>query len=50
MADHGTLEYTTAQGNDYEEHARTYALFTTMTKWSTIALAILMVFMWFFLL
>lgn len=50
MAEHGTLEYATAKGNDYEEHARTYALFTNLTKWGTIALVLLMVFMWFFLL
>ena len=48
MADHGTVEYATAAGNDYEEHAKTYSLFTNLAKWGTIAVALLMVFMWFF--
>ena len=30
---------------DYAEHERTYQLFITMTKWSTVALVALMVFM-----
>ncbi|OYW50723.1 MAG: cytochrome C oxidase subunit IV [Rhizobiales bacterium 12-68-15] len=45
MADHGTVEYAT-----YEEHAKTYSLFTNLAKWGTIAVVLLMVFMWFFLL
>ncbi|MEP9375535.1 aa3-type cytochrome c oxidase subunit IV [Aquabacter sp. CN5-332] len=50
MADHGTLEYATAEGNDYEEHARTYALFTSLTKWGSIAVVVILVLMWIFLL
>ena len=30
---------------DYAEHERTYRGFLTMTKWSTIALVLLMIFM-----
>ena len=30
---------------DYAEHERTYRLFITMTKWSTVALVLLMIFM-----
>jgi hypothetical protein len=30
---------------DYAEHERTYRLFIAMTKWSTIALVLLMIFM-----
>lgn len=50
MAEHGTIEYATAEGNDYPEHERTYALFTTLTKWGTIAVATVLVLMWIFLL
>jgi hypothetical protein len=50
MADHGTIEYGTAEGNDYVEHERTYALFTALTKWGTIGIAVLLVLMWIFLL
>lgn len=50
MADHGSVEYATAAGNDYAEHQRTYALFTGLTKWGTIGVAVLMVLMWIFLL
>ena len=28
MADHGTVEYATAEGNDYPEHEGTYSFFT----------------------
>lgn len=50
MADHATIEYATADGNDYVEHLRTYALFTALAKWGTIAIAALLVLMWIFLL
>ena len=33
MADHGEVEYATADGNDYAEHETTYAMFLTLTKW-----------------
>lgn len=31
MADHGTVEYATATGNDYPEHERTYETFINFT-------------------
>lgn len=50
MAEHGTIEYATAEGNDYGEHARTYALFTALTKWGTVSVVVVLVLMWIFLL
>lgn len=50
MADHASTEYATADGNDYAEHIRTYELFTGLTKWGAIAVAIVLVLMWIFLL
>ena len=50
MAEHGTIEYATADGNDYVEHERTYALFTSLTKWGALAVAAILVLMWIFLL
>lgn len=50
MAEHGTVEYATADGNDYAEHERTYHLFTTLTKWGVITLSVILVLMWIFLL
>lgn len=34
---------------DYAEHERTYAGFTTMTKWGTIAVAAIVMLMYIFL-
>ncbi|MFG1424170.1 aa3-type cytochrome c oxidase subunit IV [Roseixanthobacter liquoris] len=50
MAEHGTIEYMTAEGNDYAEHARTFALFTQLTKYGAITVAVILVLMWIFLL
>ena len=50
MAEHGTIEYTTADGNDYVEHERTYALFTSLTKWGAVTIVIILALMWIFLL
>ncbi|MFS8035887.1 aa3-type cytochrome c oxidase subunit IV [Xanthobacter sp. AM11] len=50
MAEHATIEYAIADGNDYAEHERTYALFTSLAKWGTIGAAALLVLMWIFLL
>ncbi|MDQ0505933.1 aa3-type cytochrome c oxidase subunit IV [Xanthobacter agilis] len=50
MAEHATLEYATAGGNDYAEHLRTYALFTALAKWGTLTVAAVLVLMWIFLL
>lgn len=50
MAKQGAVEYTTAAGNDYAEHLKTYALFTGLAKWGTVAIALILILMWFFLL
>lgn len=34
---------------EFEEHAKTYAAFMSMTKWSTIAVAILLIALYVFL-
>ena len=49
MASHGTTEYSTADGNDYAEHERTYQMFLTMTKWGIISIATILVLMAYFL-
>lgn len=49
MAEHGTVEYATATGNDYAAHERTYRGFVHFVKYGTIAVALLMVFMAIFL-
>lgn len=49
MAEHGTVEYATAKGNDYREHEDTYALFLGLAKWGTISVIVVLVLMWFFL-
>ena len=49
MASHGTTEYSTAEGNDYAEHERTYEMFLTMTKWGIISIATILVLMAYFL-
>ncbi|MCX5480883.1 aa3-type cytochrome c oxidase subunit IV [Kaistia geumhonensis] len=35
---------------DYPEHERTYAFFTALTKWGTIAVVVILILMAFFLL
>ena len=49
MASHGTTEYSTADGNDYAEHERTYQMFLTITKWGIISIATILVLMAYFL-
>ena len=49
MADHGEVEYATADGNDYAEHESTYAMFIAMTKGGIIFLVIMLVLMAYFL-
>ncbi len=36
MADHGEIQYSTADGNDYQEHEHTYHLFLQLAKWGVI--------------
>lgn len=49
MADHGNISYTTADGNDYEEHEATYKGFVQLLKWHTIAIVVILILMAFFL-
>jgi hypothetical protein len=49
MADHGEVEYATADGNDYAEHEATYLMFITLTKWMIGFLVILLLLMAYFL-
>ena len=49
MADHGEVQYATAEGNDYAEHEKTYRLFITLTKWVCGAIIILLIGMAYFL-
>jgi hypothetical protein len=49
MADHGEVEYATADGNDYAEHEATYEAFITMTKWGVGFLVVLLILMAYFL-
>jgi hypothetical protein len=49
MAAHGTTEYSTAEGNDYAEHERTYRMFLALVKWHIIVIAIILFGMFYFL-
>lgn len=49
MADHSEVAYTAADGNDYEAHERTYEGFIMLVKYGTIAVAIILILMAFFL-
>ncbi|BAT59989.1 bacterial aa3 type cytochrome c oxidase subunit IV [Variibacter gotjawalensis] len=49
MADHGKVEYATAEGNDYSEHEHTYKLFIGLMKWGTIFCVLLLIGMAYFL-
>ncbi|RAI42322.1 aa3-type cytochrome c oxidase subunit IV [Rhodoplanes roseus] len=45
MADHATVEYETASGNDYAQHEATYEGFLQLVKWgvgSTVVVLVLM--------
>ncbi|MCC7347264.1 MAG: aa3-type cytochrome c oxidase subunit IV [Variibacter sp.] len=49
MAQHGEVEYATAQGNDYAEHEKTYRFFVGLVKWHVYVLAALLILMAYFL-
>ncbi|MGI8526141.1 MAG: aa3-type cytochrome c oxidase subunit IV [Pseudolabrys sp.] len=49
MADHGTVEYATAPGNDYETHEQTYLMFLKLVKWHVIVIPIILILMAYFL-
>ena len=50
MAEHGTVEYANANGNDYAEHERTYRRFIQLAKWGTASVVVLLILMAVFLL
>lgn len=49
MASHGATEYSTADGNDYAEHERTYDLFLAIVKWGVILIVVTLLLMAYFL-
>jgi hypothetical protein len=49
MADHSEVAYTTADGNDYMAHEETYEGFIMLVKYGTIAVAIILALMAYFL-
>jgi hypothetical protein len=49
MADHGTVEYATAPGNDYPAHEATYEGFLALLKWSLITIIFILILMAYFL-
>jgi hypothetical protein len=49
MADHSEVAYTTADGNDYKEHERTYVMFLALVKWGIIVIAAILILMAYFL-
>ena len=50
MADHGEVEYATADGNDYAEHeAHLSSCSSTLTKWIVGSVVILLILMAYFL-
>ena len=49
MADHNEVAYTTADGNDYKEHEKTYLMFLTLTKWVIVHLVVILILMAYFL-
>jgi len=49
MADHGDVQYSTADGNDYPTHEQTYALFLNLTKWTLLLVVAILFLMFIFL-
>ena len=49
MADHGEVEYATAEGNDYAAHEQTYRAFVTLVKVSIAVIAVIVILMAYFL-
>jgi hypothetical protein len=49
MADHKEIGYTTADGNDYIAHEKTYEGFLVLVKYGTIAVVAIVLGMYFFL-
>ncbi len=49
MAQHGEVEYASADGNDYAEHERTYRLFVGLVKWHVYVSVAILALMAYFL-
>jgi hypothetical protein len=49
MAAHDIPEYSTATGNDYAAHERTYLTFLALVKWTLTAIIIILIGMAYFL-
>ena len=49
MADHSEVAYTTADGNDYVAHEQTHEGFIKLVKYGSIAVAIILILMAYFL-
>ena len=49
MADHGQVEYATAEGNDYAEHERSYLFFIGLVKWNIYIIVAILALMAYFL-
>jgi hypothetical protein len=49
MADHGEVEYATAEGNDYPAHEQTYDNFITLVKVALAHVVIILILMAYFL-
>jgi hypothetical protein len=49
MAEHNEVAYTTADGNDYPAHEQTYEGFIVLVKYGTLAVAVILILMAFFL-
>jgi len=49
MADHGEVEYATAEGNDYAAHEQTYQSFITLVKVNLAVIVVIVVLMAYFL-
>ncbi len=49
MAEHGEVVYATADGNDYDEHQRTYAMFVSLVKYGVAAVVVVLILMAIFL-
>jgi len=49
MADHGEVQYSTAEGNDLPAHEAMYETFLTLTKWGIGIVVLILVLMAYFL-
>jgi hypothetical protein len=49
MADHGEVQYATAEGNDYETHEQTYQTFIHLVKGVLAVVVVILILMAIFL-